>query len=234
MNRPLLRLTLALLLGFAWIGCTAAWAGDEESHYDRVNLSASASDEVENDLLVAVLFEQREGQDPASLAAQVNRAIAAGLERAKRIPGVKVQTLDYRTTPVYRKAVLSGWRVRQSIRLESRDTAALGRLIGDLQASLQVQSIDYRISEERRARAEDGLIKRALAGFGQRAKLIAGELGRPGYRVVSLNVATQGAPMQPMRLRMMAADAMAAPALEPGTQQLNVSVSGTVELKPGE
>jgi len=231
MSRLPVRLAFAALLALAG----PAGAGEQETHYDRISLSASASDDVENDLLVAVLFEQREGQDPASLAAQVNRAIAAGAERAKRVPGVKVQTLDYRTTPVYRKEVLSGWRVRQSIRLESPDTAALSRLIGDLQSSLQVQSIDYRISEERRARAEDGLVKEALAAFGHRANLVAAALGRQGYRLVTLNVVTQGRPpIQPMRMRLMAAQAVPPPALEPGTQQLEVSVNGTIELKPGE
>ncbi len=224
----------ALIALLCLAGPPPASAGEEDTHYDRINLSATATDEVENDLLVAVLFEQREGEDPAVLADQVNRVIAAGLARAKGTPGIKVQTLDYRTTPVYRKEVLTGWRVRQSIRLESSDSARLSRLIGELQASLQVESIAYRVSDGRRAQAEDRLIKEALAGFRHRATLVAGELGRPGYRLVRLDIGTQGAPIQPMLLRGMVAPAAAAPVLEPGTQRISVTVTGTVELKPGE
>ena len=40
--------------------------------YDRISLSASAQEEVEADLLVAVLAAQREGTDAALLAGEVN------------------------------------------------------------------------------------------------------------------------------------------------------------------
>ena len=95
----------------------SAWfpvhADDTPLTYDRVQLSGSATSEVANDTLVAVLYVQREGQSAAPLAAEVNAAIAWGLEQARKAEGVKLQTLGYQTQPVYQNNRISGWRVRR-------------------------------------------------------------------------------------------------------------------------
>ena len=54
------------------------------------------------------------------------------LDRAKQVAGVKVQTTQYHTNPLYNKKVISGWRARQSIRLESESADQLSDLIGEL------------------------------------------------------------------------------------------------------
>ena len=91
-------------------------ASQEPTTYDRISLSASASAKVENDELVVVLYSQREGSEVAALADTVNRNIKWGLDRARKATGVKAQTLDYETIPVYRDRLLSGWRVLQGVR----------------------------------------------------------------------------------------------------------------------
>jgi len=200
--------------------------------YDRVRLDVSAAEDVENDVLVAVLYHQREGQSPAAVADEVNKAIAWGVQRAREAPGVSVQTLQYDQRPVYRQQSLSGWRARQSLRLESRDATVLGELIGELQERLSVQSMSYEISPERRTEVEDRLIARALAAFRRRADLVAGELGRPDYRIVSLEIATASPGPEPVRMRAMAAEAasVAPPTVAPGVQTVTVRVAATVEL----
>jgi predicted secreted protein len=220
---------LALALGAAG----SVGADEPPPTYDRIQLSASATTEVDNDLLVAVLYEQREGKDPVALADQVSRAVRAALKRAKQAPDIKVQTLDYRTTPVYSKQAMTGWRVRQSIRLEGRNAARIGQLISELQSDLQVASVGYQISPQVRSAAEDRLIQEAIGAFSRRAQLVAVGMGRPGYRLVEMSIQTQGrvAP-RPMAMRAMAAEmAPAPPMLEPGTQEVRVEVIGTVELK---
>ena len=96
-----------------------AFADDPVPSYDRINLGYSASDEVANDILVAVMFYQRDGENAAQLADDVNRTLRWAVEIAVKSPGVKVQTLQYHSTPVYRNQILQGWRVRQALRLES-------------------------------------------------------------------------------------------------------------------
>ena len=97
-------------------------------------------------------------------------------------------------------------------------------------------SISYTISPDLRARAEDSLITQAIVSFGNRARLIAKELGRPGYRIVRLDIVTTGTPVRPrafqrMAVSMEAADNVTPPVLDSGVQVVRVGINGIIELK---
>lgn len=215
-----------------------AVAHQEPLSFDRISFTVSADEEVDNDTLVAILYHQRDGQKASSLADEVNKTIAWAVERAGQVPGVKVQTLQYRQDPVYRNQSLSGWRVRQSIRLEAREVAALSTLIGELQQRLSVQSLRYAISPDARREVEARLIARALSRFRQRAELIARELDRPEFRIVTVDVSTSGAAPPPVPMRAMATaeslGSVAPPTLSPGVQSVIVHVTATIELQAGQ
>jgi predicted secreted protein len=202
--------------------------------YDRVNFRVSASQDVENDTLVAVMYQERSGQQPTAMADEVNRTIAWAVELAKKNSAVKVQTLNYRQNPLYKNQTVTGWKVRQSIRLESIDAAALSTLIGELQKRLSVASLRYTVSPDVREQIEDVLIARALDRFRQRGELISTELGRANYRIVNLDVVTSGRSPEPVRMRAVAmaeSSRVAAPTLEAGVQSITVQVSGSIELE---
>ena len=225
-------------LAFAAMAVAAPLAAHEAAPvYDRVSLSASVEQEVPNDVLVAVLHAERAGGEQAGLADEVNRLTAAALERARNVPGIEVRTLGYNTWPQYDKQVLRGWRVRQTLRLESRDGKALSRLLGELQQTLALESVGYSVSREAREEAEASLIGRALAAFRARAELVSREMGRGGYRLVQIDVNTHDSTPQPMLMRgaAMAMDSasVAAPVLEAGNRTVTVGVSGSIELLPG-
>ncbi len=225
--------SILLILSCVLLGPT--WADEPPLTYDRVTFYADATRQVENDTLRVSLYAQREGEDTVKLVDQVNRSIQWGLTQARKSSGLKVQTLDYQTNPVYRNQKLVGWRVRQSMRLESRDAGQLTKVIGILQERLAVGSIQYDVSPERRREVESELIGEAIRGFTKRARSITAELGRSEFRLVSMNVDTAGSPpprrVMPQMMSMRAEAAVAPPALEAGTQSLQVRVSGTVELK---
>jgi predicted secreted protein len=210
-----------------------AFSAEAPLTFDRVHLTGSASGEVANDTLVAVLYVQREGQQAPPLAAEVNTAVAWALEQALALEDVKAQTLGYQTQPVYQNKRLSGWRVRQSLRLESREPEMLAKLIGALQERMAVQSIGYEVSPALRRQVEDALIVEAIAAFRARAELVSGELGAAGYRLVELDV--DGGGPRPVPRRAMAAMEMRAdaapPALAPGSRDLSVTVRGSIELE---
>lgn len=200
--------------------------------YNRVAFSESASTEVDNDLLVVILFAQSEDQDPQGPANEVNQAIDWALAMAADQPRIKTQTLGYQTTPYYRDGKIRGWRVRQSLRLEGADSQALGDLTGRLQARLAVQSVEYTVSDERRRETLKALTDSALGHFTRRAQQTAMALGRSGYRLVRLNI-IDGQQNPSPRIRAMAAEAQAAPApanFAAGRQRLVVSVNGEIEL----
>lgn len=224
---PILALMLALFAG-------NGFAHSETPQYNRVSLNESAQTEVDNDLLVAVLFAQAEGKDAATPADEVNRIMDWAVNLAKSHPEVKVQTLGYHSNAIYKKSVIRGWRVNQSLRLESRDSRLLGDLIAKLQEKLKVQSIGYRVSDEQRRKHLDGLTAEALARFQARAAHIAKSLGRSGFRVVRLNINdNRQNPMPVARgMRMEAsADQSVAPArIEAGTRKMTISVNGEIEL----
>ena len=224
--------SLAMCL-FLFQAYQPAWADEQPLTYDRISVSASASAQVENDTLVAVLYAQRDGSSATKLASEVNRNIRWAVERLKQTTDINLKTLDYRTSPVYRDGKLSGWRVRQSIRLESTDSAKLSTLIGELQEKLAVQSITHSVSPASRQAAENRLIAEAIRAFNARASLVAKELDRAEYRLVRMEVNTRDRPIQPppMRAAAVSMQSAAPPVLEPGTQEVRVTVVGTIELQ---
>ena len=202
--------------------------------YDRVTLSESASIEVQNDQMVAVLFSQHEGRNASRLAQQVNRDITEAIGMVRKVPGIEVSTQSYRTQPIYRKNEIAGWRVFQSIRLKSTDSRALGDLLASLQERLKLQSIRYQVSPAQRRRHIDAITRTALERFSRRAGMIATALGRPHWRLVRLSVNDGGnRPVTMMRAGMvadMAMDKRTPVAVEAGTARLEVSVNGEIEL----
>jgi predicted secreted protein len=213
----------------------AVAADQQPLTYDRLNFSVSVQEEVANDTVRAVLYALREGSEAGRLADEVNEEIGWAVARAKEEPAIKVETGDYQTFPVYSKQTLTGWRVRQSISLETQDAAALSGLLGQLQPRLAIQSIDHTISPERRQDVEKRLITAALARFTERAQMVTEQLERAEYRIVTLDIDTGAdSPMRPIARSsmMLAAEAsVTPPTLEAGTNTLTVTVRGTIELQ---
>lgn len=225
---------LSVLLSFYVFQNSMVHAAENPYTYDRINLSAGAQGKAANDILVAILFSRSEGPSAEPLAGEVNKAIAAGIELAKKVPEVAVQTLDYQTFPTYQNQKVTGWSVQQSIRLESKNPEQLSQLVGELQKTLKIEAINYLVSPENLRSTEDRLMSEALKAFQQRAELITRELGRKRYRMVALEVNTGGTAPAPLRpgVRAMAMGAAAAPpVIEAGEQPVTVTVQGTIELQ---
>lgn len=227
------RILISLLLTLSALGPITATA-ETEATYNRVSFQDSATREVENDRMVAVLFAQAEGPNAVQPADEVNRAMDWALALAADDPVIEAQTLGYRSSAIYKDARIRGWRVRQSVRLESGDSRTLGDLAGRLQERLQIESIGYQISEERRREVTAELTKEALERFGVRASAVTKALGRRDYRLVRLNINDNQAPPVPVMRAMVAearAGAMPAPArIDAGTQRVTVNVDGEIEL----
>jgi len=212
----------------------AAAAQTPETLFNLVSLNAQAEREIPNDLLAAVLAAEAEGVDPVQLADGVNRTMQRALATALAYKGVKTRSGGYQTIPVYDKNRVSRWRVRQELRLESADFASATELIGKLQASLMVTGMTLTVSGEARRKAENGLIAEALAAFEERALVVRDSMKAKAYRIRDLQVSPAGAPpVRPLAMasRAMASESFAAPAVEPGTTRILITVSGTIQLQ---
>ena len=221
----------ALLIGMAAWGVTHA---ADTPVYDRIAFSVSAEKEVPNDVLTAVLYAEQQGQDTAAMADAVNQAITWAMGVAKQETAVETRTLDYTTNPMYTDSRITGWQVRQSIQLKSKDSKVLSGLLGKLQEKLRIEGINYSVSPEVQSTTEEELINTALANFKKRAEQIKTSMGRAEYRVARVDVQAAN-DFQPPMMRMAAMDSVAmaapaAPSLESGKQKLKVNVQAEIEL----
>lgn len=209
----------------------------EPAKLPQVELGSDARREIANDLAQATLFIETSDADPAVIARRIDRVTADALKTAGRYPQVKSESGMRNTWPLYdnKSGKQTGWRGRAEIRLESRDSEKLARLIGELQPSLQLSGLGFAVSDASRKATEDALIPEALKAFQNRAQLAAKALGFANYRVVDVSV-NGGGGQRPVpyyrEAKMLAAPAMAdsAPTLAPGTSELTVNVRGKVEL----
>ena len=228
-----MKLTHYLFILVTILAFSSVQAHDHEKRYNQISLDASASVEVENDTMVVSLFVQQEGSKASELSNQVNSKINWALEQLKSHQNIKVETESYSTSPVYKKSQIVAWRVRQSIRLESKDMALMSEVIGELQAKLKLDSISFDVSREKRELQTELLIDQALSAYSARAKQIANNLNHDRYKIVNMHVSTSAiAPRHSYRSAgvMMAEAARVAPEFSGGESTLTVRVNGTIEL----
>ena len=224
-------LTAITLLSIICFG--NAWAHEEETHYDRIHLSANATAQLKNDTMVATVYAEEEGSQAAQLSGIVNKRIRWGLDLVKKHPEIKHQTNAYSSNPIYSNNKIKGWRVRQSLRLESQDMTLMSDVLGKLQTDLALQSMQFTVSPDSKNKQDEKLIDEALEAFENRAQQVVKKLGRKNYKIVDINISTSGARgIQPQyQMRAMAMDAESAPAISAGEQMVSVTVSGNIELE---
>ena len=141
--------------------------------YNTVELQAEAQREVANDTLTATLYAEASDASAAQVATALNRALNEALRLAGEVKAVRARSGNNQTYPVYDRAQkLTGWRGRAEIRIESRDFQAAAALVGRLQASLQLASMQFSISTEARKAVENELVTEAIGAFRARADIV--------------------------------------------------------------
>jgi predicted secreted protein len=230
----------ALLWSCALLGLAAAApsarAQDEPAATPmrRVEFQVERSREVANDLATALMRVTHDDVDPARLAERVNGDARWASELASRQRGIALESGAYYTSPIREKERITGWTASQELVFTASDTAQLTRLVAQLQERLQLASLAFSVSAERRRAVEDELIAEALAAHARRAELIRRELGAASHELVYLSVNVSGAPPPaPVRFSEagFAGSKLTEPALEAGTSTLSVLISATIELR---
>ena len=200
-------------------------------------LSASATVEVQQDMLTIAMSTTRDGSDSAAVQNQLRVALEAALTEARKTaqPGLmEVRTGNFSLYPRYAKdGKINGWRGTTELLLEGRDFARITAAAGKMQ-TLTLGQVGFALSREARARVEGEAQARAIEGFKAKAALVAESFGFSSYtlREVSINTNDQGQ----VRPRMMAMEARAVTSdvpipVEAGSSTVLVNVTGSVQMK---
>ncbi len=238
-QRMTLKNTQALLL--AALTATSLGAHAQPANWqvpqNVVQLSASGTVEVQQDLLSITLSTTRDGSDAAAVQTQLKVALDAALTEARKAaqPGqLEVRTGNFSLSPRYGKdGKINGWQGTTEMVLEGRDFARISTTAGKVQ-TLTLAGVGFGLSREQRARVEGEAQTAAIERFRAKATEIAKGFGFAGYslREVSVNANDQGfvPRMKVMAMEMRAASDAAVP-VEAGKSTVVVTVSGSVQLK---
>lgn len=233
---PLRTLLLSSLIA---IGTLSHAQGMRPEPLNVVNLSASGFLEAAQDWLSMSLSTTREGTDAVTVQNQLKVALESALAvaRASAQPQqLEVRTGQFSIYPRYTdKGKISGWQGSTELVLEGRDFARISTTAGKIQ-TLTMSNMGFSLSREARLKLESDVQAMAIERFKAKAGEVAKGFGFAGYslREVSVSSADQEArPFQPRAMAMEAKAAMsdAAVPVEPGKSTVNVSVSGSVQLR---
>lgn len=202
-----------------------------------LQLSASGSVEVQQDLLSLNLTTTREGSDANTVQGQLKAALDAALAEARKaaLPGqLDVRTGNFSLHPRYTQGGrISGWNGTAELVLEGRDFGRITQTAAKIQ-TMTLGGVSFGLSREQRTKVETEAQTIAIERFKAKAAELAKGFGFSGYslREVSVNANDQGFP-RPVRMAMEAKALSADSALqvEAGKSTVLVTVSGTVQLK---
>jgi len=213
-----------------------ALASDHQSPRNRVDFQTEVSQVLPNDLMRATLSIELSDKNPGQLARALTLAMNESLAKGRNFNTVKLASGNQQSWPVYNdKQKLENWRGRAELNLESKDFKAAGELLSQLQDKLQLQGLNFVVSEETRLAAEKKLTTDAIAAFREKADAVRQAWGAKSYSLVQMNLGSSGGgggyPRPPMMMMMKMADAAPAAEMAGGDSRVSVNVSGSIELK---
>ena len=231
-----------------WIAISALLAGtgavfaqnpsDTMAPHNVVQLSATGSVEVQQDLLVLTLSTTRDGKDAASVQSQLRQALdAATLEARRQVePGqMDLRTGSFSLNPRYgQNNQISGWQGRAELVLEGRDFARITNTAARV-TTMTIGNVAFDLSREQRAKVERDAQGQAIENFKAQAADLTRAFGFSSFtlREVTVNSNSYAPGPRPRMMAMEAKSAMAdAPmTVEAGKSTVTVNVSGSVQMR---
>ena len=168
-------------------------------------------------------------------AAQMAR-VRAALKRAG-IADKDIQTSSFNLNPEYRyesnqQPVLTGYRASNQVSVRFRDIKATGAILDALVAEGANQINGPSLTIDKPEQAMDEARVKAIAVGQARAELYARTLGKRVVRLLSVSESGGYAVPPPMpMMRAQMADSAAKSVIDPGEQQIQVSLAMSFELQ---
>lgn len=203
----------------------------------QLTLTGRAQAELDNDQVTATLYVQDNRNNPAQLADTLNRTLKRALAEAKQLNGVEVSGGQVRTWPQYdRNNHIAGWQGRGEMAIRGKQSTEFAELVGQLQSYMQVEDIQFSLTDATKHNAEAKLIGAAIHDLQARAAEVAKSLDKPHISIRELNLNDQPGPSWPRPVMMKAAavpmtNAVTPPSWETGKSSISVEITGKVELQ---
>lgn len=234
-----MRLPAILLVASLALSPDAMAAEPEPGPPETVlRLSETVEKPVRRDRLRAELRVEATGANPRAVQDEVNRRMAAALERVRALPAVKAETGSHNVWEERPDKAPPRWRAMQALVLTGHETVEYLQLVGNLQNDgLLLGYLQHELSPEAARGVEDELTQTALERLFERAEKVAQamNLGVGHWKELRLGSANGGQmPRPPVPLQAMRAEAasFANPAVEAGDAPVRLSVEGVVVLVP--
>jgi predicted secreted protein len=184
------------------------------------------------DEVVATLRAEARAGSAAAAQEAVNRAIAAAVERARAVPGVRVSTGGYWTS---RTDQGRAWQAAQSLTLRGTEAPALLELAGALQEQgLAMGGLAWQLTREANRAAREEASRLALDALRRRAQAVADQLGLQliGLKEVRIDAPDHGPRPAPMAMAVRSAAAAAPPVAVAEDVVVAASVQAVAILRP--
>lgn len=202
-----------------------------------LQLSATGTVEVQQDLLTLSLTTTHDGAEANAVQSQLKIALEAALSEARKSaqPGrLDVRTGHFAMHPRYSQGGrITGWQGTAELVLEGRDFARITETAARIQ-TMTVGGVVFGLSREQRAKVEGDAQAIAIDRFKVKATELARSFGFTGYSLREVTVNTQDhgipRPMRSMALQSAAPAEMSVP-VEAGKSTVIVTVSGSVQLR---
>lgn len=229
-------MTRKTLLAACLLAATAAFGQMLPPPQNVLQLQASGTVEVQQDLLTMTLTTARDGTDPGTVQSQLKAALDAALVEVRK--SAQAGQLDVRTGnfALYprrnRDGHITGWSGSTELVLEGRDFTRITQAAARVQ-TMTLGGVNFGLSREQHARVEGEAQALAIERFKSKASELAHSFGFAGYtlREVAVNANEPGfAPRMRMAVAQAAATESPLP-VEPGKANVVVTVSGSVQLR---
>jgi len=202
-----------------------------------LNLSATEQLSVDQDTLNVYMQYSAQGRNTTALQNEVNEAMREVLTILETTNNIEYSTQQYHVYNMQgRNNQNPNWRAQQSIQMSSMNAEALLVVTARLQAlGMTVSSMDYSLSSEKYEEVSDSLMNAALQKLQARANEAASTLNKSTAALVEVSL--NGGNNQLFRgamasMAMDSMESMAVPVAEPGTTQVNLTVSARALLSP--
>lgn len=229
-----------LLLAAAAAPAAAQPATATEAGTTLTTLGETARREVRQDRLRLQLRLEKSGSDAARVQAELNRDMAAALERVRTAAAAAQFRAETGGYWIHQDRDPQGgrprWRAAQGLTLVGTDAAAILALGAELQKDGALAAgLSWELAEDSRRAIEDTLTAEAITRLRARAGMVAEALDGKVERIARLSIGDAGGDRPPVMVRAMAAPRMAAEtvpiAAEPGVETVQVAVQAEIVVR---